>query len=231
MCNSSTESPLVARVMASEAQSDSEEKQASDRYEVTDRRAAARQRQLMIGKARPEYLRYVQCVPKDGRTPSCPQTPDPHAEVSKRQFDRQLSEWRRLLHEYDDPSIPPEQEAWHAEGASLQPGLAFRIGSSAGCHVSRVVPPPGLDVQAGETSVLNDMALGAHHQWGFPKAAKMPDSPDESHSISSTYMPEPMKICVPVDGYAFPYTDSAVDSGPKTLTHDELGSQEGCPVS
>jgi hypothetical protein len=68
------------------------------------RRAAARQKQVEIGKTRPEYLRYIQCVPKERRTASRPQTPDPKApSISKRQFDRQLSEWRRRLHEYDDP--------------------------------------------------------------------------------------------------------------------------------
>ncbi|CAE8630408.1 unnamed protein product, partial [Polarella glacialis] len=80
----------------------------SGRAQVTDRRAAARQRQVDIGKARPEYVRYLQCIPKDQRTPTRPRTPDPRACVSKRQFDRQLSEWRRQLHEYDDPDAPAE---------------------------------------------------------------------------------------------------------------------------
>jgi len=71
---------------------------------VTQRRAAARQRQVDIGKARPEYVHYVKVVPKDRRTPTRPRTPDPYVGVSKRQFDRQLAEWRRQLHEYDTPS-------------------------------------------------------------------------------------------------------------------------------
>jgi hypothetical protein len=74
--------------------------------DVVARRVAARQRQVDIGKARTEYVRYQAAVPKDQRTPSRPQTPDPAAPVSKRQFDRLLSEWRRLLHEYDDPDAP-----------------------------------------------------------------------------------------------------------------------------
>lgn len=77
---------------------------------VTERRAAARQRQIDIGKGRPEYVRYLTFVPKDCRSPTRPRTPDPGARVSKRQFDRQLSEWRRLLHEYDDPDAPPEDD-------------------------------------------------------------------------------------------------------------------------
>lgn len=65
------------------------------------RREAARQRQIMIGKARPEYRRYITEVPPDCRSSSQPNTPDPRARVSKRQFDRALGEWRRKLHEYD----------------------------------------------------------------------------------------------------------------------------------
>jgi len=84
---------------------------------VTARRAAARQRQVDIGKARSEYIRYESFVPKERRTPTRPRTPDPSARVSKRQFDRQLSEWRRLLHEYDDPNAPPEEESPAADTA------------------------------------------------------------------------------------------------------------------
>jgi len=69
---------------------------------VTTHRMVARKRQVDIGKARPEYISYVRSVPPDRRTPTRPQTPDPTASVSKRQFDRQLSEWRRRLHEYDE---------------------------------------------------------------------------------------------------------------------------------
>lgn len=69
--------------------------------QVTERRAAARQRQIEIGKSRPEYQRYVEYIPKEKRSPHQPRTPDPWASVSKRQFDRQLSDWRRQLHEYD----------------------------------------------------------------------------------------------------------------------------------
>lgn len=79
-----------------------------DRYEDGDdseqtwsRREAARRRQIMIGKARPEYRRYLDEVPLEERDESQPSTPDPRARVSKRQFDRALGDWRRRLHEYD----------------------------------------------------------------------------------------------------------------------------------
>lgn len=70
--------------------------------EVTDevfaRRAMARQRQITIGKSRPEYKLYVNAVPYHRRTEHMPQTPDPHARISKRAFDRELACWRRGLH-------------------------------------------------------------------------------------------------------------------------------------
>lgn len=72
-----------------------------DSEQTWSRREAARRRQIMIGKARPEYKRYLDEVPVDQRDESQPCTPDPRARVSKRQFDRALGDWRRRLHEYD----------------------------------------------------------------------------------------------------------------------------------
>eukprot|EP00929_Paragymnodinium_shiwhaense_P018860 TRINITY_DN13047_c0_g1_i1.p1 TRINITY_DN13047_c0_g1~~TRINITY_DN13047_c0_g1_i1.p1 ORF type:complete len:517 (-),score=165.35 TRINITY_DN13047_c0_g1_i1:326-1876(-) len=60
-----------------------------------------RQKQIDIGKARPEYKRYLQRVPKAQRGRNDAHTPEPTARMSKRQFDRELGEWRRALHEYD----------------------------------------------------------------------------------------------------------------------------------
>eukprot|EP00931_Biecheleriopsis_adriatica_P011558 TRINITY_DN112638_c0_g1_i1.p1 TRINITY_DN112638_c0_g1~~TRINITY_DN112638_c0_g1_i1.p1 ORF type:complete len:260 (-),score=34.63 TRINITY_DN112638_c0_g1_i1:203-982(-) len=118
------------------------------RSQVTDRRAAARQRQVDIGKARPEYLRYLQCVPKDQRTPTCPRTPDPWACVSKRQFDRQLSEWRRQLHEYDDPEASDTQ-GHLADSSPRQcvPGSSSSTSSRSSrldCNVDAVPQPAGI---------------------------------------------------------------------------------------
>jgi len=66
--------------------------------EVFARRALARQRQITIGKSRPEYKLYASAVPYHRRTEHMPQTPDPHARISKRAFDRELACWRRGLH-------------------------------------------------------------------------------------------------------------------------------------
>lgn len=66
--------------------------------ETWARRAAARQRQIDIGKARPEYQQYLVKTPVALREDGDPGTPDPNARISKRQFDRNLSLWRRQLH-------------------------------------------------------------------------------------------------------------------------------------
>merc|ERR1719183_1127992 len=80
------------------------------------RREAARLKQIQIGKARPEYQRYVREVMPSKRTPSQPSTPDPRARVSKRQFDRALGEWRRRLHEFDTvPRNPPRCGSFSVE--------------------------------------------------------------------------------------------------------------------
>jgi len=86
------------------------------------RREAARIKQIQIGKARPEYQRYMREVPHNRRNSSQPTTPDPRARVSKRQFDRALGDWRRRLHEFDAvPRGPPRHQAeneWSPNGQS-----------------------------------------------------------------------------------------------------------------
>jgi len=80
------------------------------------RRETARIKQIQIGKARPEYQRYVREVLPSRRTPSQPSTPDPRARVSKRQFDRALGDWRRRLHEFDAvPRGPPRGQVQYSE--------------------------------------------------------------------------------------------------------------------
>lgn len=77
-------------------------------------------KQLQIGKARPEYQRYIREVPPHRRTSSHPLTPDPRAHVSKRQFDRALGEWRRRLHEFDAVPRAPPRETEAARGKKGQ---------------------------------------------------------------------------------------------------------------
>jgi len=75
-----------------------EEDDAEVSEEVFMRRAQARQRQIFIGKSRPEYKLYSSAVPYHRRSEHMPQTPDPQARISKRAFDRELASWRRGLH-------------------------------------------------------------------------------------------------------------------------------------
>eukprot|EP00928_Gymnodinium_smaydae_P072425 TRINITY_DN5578_c0_g1_i2.p1 TRINITY_DN5578_c0_g1~~TRINITY_DN5578_c0_g1_i2.p1 ORF type:complete len:672 (-),score=147.91 TRINITY_DN5578_c0_g1_i2:175-2190(-) len=94
------------------------------------RRESARLRQIMIGKARPEYRRYISEVPRGARSASRPVTPDPRARVSKRQFDRSLSEWRRRLHEYDPPQ-------WETGSGDASPVACDSPMSGSGSAVQR----------------------------------------------------------------------------------------------
>lgn len=106
--------------------------------EVWARREAARMRQIAIGKARPEYRRYVAEVPFHQREPADPSTPNPKDRVSKRQFDRALGDWRRRLHEYDAGHEEPRSSS---EGP-VQPGAmnrSFLGGESLPRHAG---PPP-----------------------------------------------------------------------------------------
>lgn len=88
------------------------------------RREAARLRQIGIGKARPEYRRYMAEVAIDQREAEHPRTPDYRArDVSKRQFDRALGDWRRKLHEFAASRDAP------ADGEILRSSRARRPGS------------------------------------------------------------------------------------------------------
>jgi hypothetical protein len=113
--------------------------QAEDEEEwqaVPPQRVQARQRQVNIGKSRPEYLRYIERLPKEMRSQNEPRTPDPEAPVSKRTFDRYLSVWRRQLHLLDDATH--EGEAQEKRAISLEASLGL--------------PTPDLSPQASQGS-------------------------------------------------------------------------------
>lgn len=127
---SETQAPMAAESGSTE--------QVADDEEVWARRQQARQRQILIGKARPEYRRYALQVSRDQRQREHPQTPDPMARIPKRQFDHTLGEWRRRLHEFDDaangrpaetgsssraPATPPKQRGSEtASSVAVTPG-------------------------------------------------------------------------------------------------------------
>lgn len=126
--------PHVANTLAgiSACEDDEDTSSPLSEVDIAARRTAARMRQVDIGKARPEYQRYVASVQKEERTPSRPCTPDPAAPLSKRQFDRLLSEWRRQLHEYEDPSDPPD-----TSGSTV---IATASSASSSASVSTLLP-------------------------------------------------------------------------------------------
>lgn len=66
------------------------------------KRVVTRQRQINIGKDTPEYQWYTQELPASRRDHQHPFTPDPNARISKRAFDKRLSQWRRDLHEFGE---------------------------------------------------------------------------------------------------------------------------------
>ena len=79
------------------------------------RRANARRRQIQNSKSRPEYLRYISQVNKEDRLATHPRTPSPTHRISKRQFDRELSEWRQKLRLFDgcEPDLAQESSELH----------------------------------------------------------------------------------------------------------------------
>lgn len=65
-------------------------------------------------------------VPKHSRDPRDkkrhPRTPDPTVKRSKRAFDGLIKQWRRLLHEFWDPSLGPAEEAVEPAGPGGEGG-------------------------------------------------------------------------------------------------------------
>uniref|UniRef100_A0A6B2LAU2 Histone RNA hairpin-binding protein RNA-binding domain-containing protein n=1 Tax=Arcella intermedia TaxID=1963864 RepID=A0A6B2LAU2_9EUKA len=73
--------------------------------ETEPHRIEQRQKQINFGKNTEGYHNYLALIPKPQRLKSHPQTPNPYALCSKRNWDRQVRTWRRTLHLWDsDPS-------------------------------------------------------------------------------------------------------------------------------
>lgn len=64
-------------------------------------RQSRRQHQIDLGKATQGYRNLV-VLREHGVIPDGPQTPDPTVKFSKRQFDKEIREWRRKLHAFDN---------------------------------------------------------------------------------------------------------------------------------
>jgi len=134
-----------------------EEEDGEDIEAVWARREAARMRQIMIGKARPEYRRYLAEVLVEDREPTHPCTPNPRDRVSKRQFDRALGDWRRKLHEFD-AEMGFVSEFSERPGSTLdgpvQPGAMPSSGAPVGSYPQPPTRPPSFappQVSQGES--------------------------------------------------------------------------------
>jgi len=81
---------------------------------MTDTQIKNRKKQVDFGKRTVGYANYLKKVPKDKRSSNHPQTPDVMERISKRRFTGKMHNWRRKLHQWDDPesqesagSVPP----------------------------------------------------------------------------------------------------------------------------
>jgi len=136
--------------------------------EVWSRRVASRQRQINIGKNRPEYKRYVQQVSTTDRTRDQPQTPDFTARISKRQFDRGLGNWRRQLHEFD-----AETKRVGGDGGGQSP-VFCPVRSRKGCsHKGQLIEPVVTNTK--DETLTHKQALDALNpeRWGVLEVVKL----------------------------------------------------------
>lgn len=93
--------------------------------EQDDHRLHQRQKQIDFGKNTREYKRYIRSVAKEDRqvtraSQEHPLTPDKFKKISKRKWDLEMRQWRRLLHEFydDEPKKKHDRkktikERWH----------------------------------------------------------------------------------------------------------------------
>jgi hypothetical protein len=98
-----------------------------------EKKQRQREQQITLGKATPEYARYLQLVPLENRSPRLrfslhPVTP-PASGLSKRAFTGQVQAWRRLLHQYDVPEaeMPDLERIAQEQGVEAAEQMIFRI--------------------------------------------------------------------------------------------------------
>jgi len=164
---------------------------AEDSEATWERREAARRRQIEIGKARPEYKRYLEKVPKELRDQDQPSTPNPKDRVSKRQFDRALGEWRRRLHEWDaefgwGPDAHEALPQKYGESMpSVAPAMVQGLAQPAGLvtqSARRRNRGSGRGVGAGEVALKELQPLSA--QPPQPSLSQQPSLLQHTHSLS-----------------------------------------------
>eukprot|EP00927_Polykrikos_kofoidii_P070399 TRINITY_DN665_c0_g1_i2.p1 TRINITY_DN665_c0_g1~~TRINITY_DN665_c0_g1_i2.p1 ORF type:complete len:493 (-),score=65.55 TRINITY_DN665_c0_g1_i2:373-1797(-) len=172
------------------------------------RREKARSRQIMIGQARPEYLRYLEEVPKASRTASRPRTPDPRARVSKRCFDRSLGEWRRQLHQYD---IVSQQQSSVAGDVGGKRASAAKHGNASVCAMLGAVSSDGRGRTAAAQSATNDCSSQGRHTQRQRAAANCKERNDAVELSSPTPTSDAVVVSPPAKSNE---TDMALLNGP-----------------
>jgi hypothetical protein len=95
--------------------------------ETDDKRLAARQKQLDIGKNTVGYQKYLESTPHVDRRKGDPRTPDKHQVCSKRSWDGQVRKWRRQLHFYDPDEVLEDLDL-EDEGISKGKKLTINLG-------------------------------------------------------------------------------------------------------
>lgn len=77
-------------------------------------RQSRRQHQIDLGKATQGYRNLI-VLREHGVIPDGPKTPDPTVKFSKRQFDKEIREWRRKLHAFDNVDFKGLKQKMHVK--------------------------------------------------------------------------------------------------------------------
>ncbi|KAJ1614771.1 putative histone mRNA hairpin-binding protein [Cryptosporidium canis] len=106
--NISNKSPLVGTPKTPQfngnSRSESSVDHASSSNVDWNKRISSRLFQIAIGKGTRAYQNFLKLKPKkENRDPNDPQTPNAHVRCPQKHFTDQLNQWRKSLHQYDDP--------------------------------------------------------------------------------------------------------------------------------
>ena len=127
--------------------------------ETDEHRIRARQKQIEFGYNTLGYARYVNLVPKDRRgfdKQRHPRTPDPYQVCSKRSYDGQISQWRRLLHAFDPPEKLGQEVVSTHVGRDKPPNdnrcllSVDKLGASSQATVETTPSPPDKSLEGLE---------------------------------------------------------------------------------